>query len=1046
MLYCYLKKCFTGIIVLMLALVNTTYASFQDTTAVKASTPGVITGKVIDQYAHPVKGAKVMVKGTTVNAITDDEGQFSINAPVNSVLVVTYPNLTVNEVKVLNDKELTIRLLDNYIQQPDVVDVLYGTKRSSEVLGSVSTIYTNQLRTTPGSLYTYALPGQLAGLYTNQISNFANIGVPSALSVAEFGLQFVQSGSRNVSLTDNTEFQLRLRGQTPITVIDGVQREISSLDPESIESVSVLKDALSTILLGINSSKGILLVTTKKPLAGRPRINFTAQTGFMQSLGMPNPLPAYQSAFLYNEALQNEGLSPIYTAQDIDAFRNNSDPYGHPNQNWFDMLLNKNSRMTNYKLNVTGGSNVARYSVSLSYFNQGGIFKMVDSIPYSTNANLDRYMINSNINVNVTKNVTVELQVFGRVQRGNAPYNGINNLLANIYRTPNYIYPALNQNNTFGGTSQWTNNLLSQAQYSGYTNTVSNDILTNLDINYNLDNTIKGLSAKLKGNIAFQSTDAMDRTLVNQTYLFSAEDNKYSTVGNPSAQRNSFITASTARFSFWQASLNYNRQFGKHNVSGSLLYDNRSIVSNFDLSAVTQNRALKAGYNYEGKYFIEAAGNISGYNRYNPENQNGFFYAGGLGWQMAKENFIKDNFSWINSWKWRATFGRTGDNTVDRYSYYGFRQTYGSSLDSYMVGLNHAQVFVQVEDALSNPNMSWEKADKFDVGTDISLFNDHFQVTADYYRDNYFDLLMQRGRSIALIGTGYPAENIGKARYEGGELTLTYQGNNGNFNYFISANGSVQASKWIFIDELSTPTEGMRRTGRPVTTTFGYEAQGLYQTAEEAAAGARVRNENRPLQAGDIKYKDQNGDGFIDQFDAVPIGNNKPLIFYGTTLGFNYKGFSASVILQGVVNRDINVLSQVTYPFLGTNFGFGVPAQPYGQPYENILNRWTPETAASATSPRLALGGTNNYQSSSYWMKSGDYFRIKNAEIGYDLPYTWVKKLSVAGIRVFVNGENLFTQGGYQGMDPEVFPNNTGGQNYPYFIQRVINTGVSVKL
>ncbi|MEO6498595.1 MAG: TonB-dependent receptor, partial [Mucilaginibacter sp.] len=491
---------------------------------------------------------------------------------------------------------------------------------------------------------------------------------------------------------------------------------------------------------------------------------------------------------------------------------------------------------------------------------------------------------------------------------------------------------------------------------------------------------------------------------------------------------------------------------------GSLLYDTRSIVTNYDLVATTQNRAIKVAYNYAGKYFIEGAANVSGYNRYNPDKQNGLFYAGGLGWQMAEESFIKDNVSWINAWKWRATYGRTGNNTVDRYSYYGFRQTYGSSLDDYRVGNAHGQIFVQVEDALANPHMEWEKANKFDFGTDISLFNNHFQVTADYYRDNYFDILLQRGRSIALIGTSYPVENIGKALYHGGELTLTYQGNAGNFNYFISGNASIQASKWVFRDELQSPAPGMRLTGRPVGTIFGYEALGFYNDAQDVADnGHLVSGIAKGPQAGDIKYKDQltidtdgdgvadKADGLIDQFDVVPIGNNKPLVFYGTSFGFNYNGFSLSVILQGVLNRNINVNNALNNGFQGTNFGFGIPLQPYGQAYENILNRWTPETAATASTPRLSLGNQYNIQTSSFWIKSGNYFRVKNVEVGYELPYNWVKSLHVAGVRVFVNGQNLYTLGGYKGMDPEVYPSNFGG-NYPYFIQRVINTGVSVKL
>ncbi|SEM72216.1 TonB-linked outer membrane protein, SusC/RagA family [Mucilaginibacter gossypiicola] len=1032
MAYCYIKRCLTGITLLLLMLATAGYAvAQQDTTAVVPAQPGQASGIVLDEYGNPLPGVRVTNKGKNSTQTTGKDGAFTINATRGDVLVFAAANYNARQVAVKNTTGIRVRLLDTYIQKPKTINVLYDTVSTTKSVGAVSTIYTNQLTTTPSTLYTYALPGQLPGLYTQQYSGFASpqTGVQT---VNDFIGAVVQHN--NYSANDNSEFGLFLRGQAPVTIIDGVQREIASLDPESIESVSVLKDALSNIMLGINSSRGTLLITTKRGQAGTPHISFTAQTGIQQPLGLPNPLPAYQYAYLYNEALQNDGKPALYNAADFNAYRNHTDPVRHPDINWFKTILRDNSLMTSYKLNVNGGTQVARYSVSLNYLDQAGMFRQDPSVAYNTNNDLNRYIINSDLAVNVTKKFTVDLQLFGRVQQSTQPGAGYGNILSTLYSLPNNAYPLYNPNKSFGGTTTYTNNLLSQTEFSGYQRTNSNDVLANLDLNYNLNSITPGLSAKAKGNLAFSSQSFLNRSLQNNAYSFNA-DSSYSAVGSSVAQSNSYSTVSSARYSFAQASVNYDRTFGKSNFTGMALYDVRSVVLNYDLSQVTTNRALKAGYNYDGKYFIEAAANSSGYNRYPPGNQYGLFYAGGIGWQMGKEGFIKDNFSWINSWKWRATYGKTGNNNVDNYGYYNFLQTYGATNGySYSTGTSKSPVQGFYENTLANPYIRWEKARKLDIGTDISLFNDHFNITADVYRDRYYDLLQVRGNSIALLGTSYPYENLGINLYKGAELTLTYQNHIQNFNYFISGNASIQSSKIIFSDEEPYPYPWMRHTGRSTTAIYGYTAIGYFKDAQDAAASATTTGYT--AQAGDVKYKDLNGDHIINQFDVSAIGGNRPLVYYGFSGGFNYKGFSLSFLLQGVTNRELMFNNSQVNGFAGVGF-LGLTYS--GQGYETILGRWTPETAATATAPRLSLGNANNTANSTLYLRKGNYVRLKNAELGYNLPYEWAHKLRLSGLRVFVNGENLYTLYGYKDFDPEVY-----GTAYP--IQRVINAGVNIKL
>lgn len=995
-----------------------------------AAQSGTVSGKVVDQFNVPLTGVRVALKQNTAAVSTNVNGQFTIQAKTGDVLTFTYRNFYVRQMKVKGGDTLSVHLTPTYLKAVDKIDVLYGTADQAGVLGSISSIYTNQLTTTPASLYTYALPGQLPGLYTQQASGFTN-PTTTGQTVSTFIGSLVQHTYYQPN--DNNEISLGLRGQVPITVIDGVQREISSIDPESIESISVLKDGLSTILLGNNSSRGVLLVTTKHPEAGKPRISLTAQTGLQQPIGLPTPLPAYQYAYLYNEALQNDGKPTIYSAADFAAYRNHTDPLGHPDVNWFHTLLRDYSPMTSYRLNVNGGTDIAKYTVSVNYLDQAGMFKTAQSSLYNTNNDLSRYMINSDVSVRVTPKFMADLQLFGRIQQLNEPGSGYANILNTLYTTPNNAYPVYNPNGSFAGTSLYTNNLLSQTEYSGYERINSNDIMANLDLNYDLSSITQGLSAKGKGNVSFTSQSQINRSLQNNAYLYA--DSSYSAIGSTVSQSNAFSTISSARYAYAQGSLNYNRSFGKNNLGAMAMYDYRSVVLSFDLSQVTTNQAIKASYNYDGKYFAEAAVDNSSYNRYPPGHQSGLFYAAGLGWQMGKESFIKDNISWISSWKWRLDYGKTGNANVDNYGYYNFLQTYSASQGyAYSTGTARGNVQSYAENGLANPYITWEKAHKIDIGTDIGLFDEHLKITADYYHDRYYDLLQVRGASIDLLGAPYPYENIGISLYNGAELSVTYQSHAGNFNYFITGNASIQNSRDIYSDEEPTPYPWTKYTGRPVGVVFGYQAEGIFQTAQQAASSPTTVG--YIAQAGDVRYADLNHDGVINQFDRVPLINNKPLVFYGTTVGFNFKGFNFSAILQGVANRQILYDNALVNGFAGVGF-LGLVYS--GQGYESLAGRWTPETAGSATMPRLSLGNANNTAWSTLYVRSGNYLRLKNAEIGYSLPALWARKISVSGIRLFVNGENLVTLYGYKGMDPEV-------NNVAYPIQRVFNAGINVKL
>jgi TonB-linked SusC/RagA family outer membrane protein len=666
--------------------------------------------------------------------------------------------------------------------------------------------------------------------------------------------------------------------------------------------------------------------------------------------------------------------------------------------------------------------------------NQQGMFQSDDNLSYGTNLGTSRYLINTGIDLDVTKDFTIGLQLFGRIQDGTQPGAQTSTILSRLYATPNNAYPIFNPNGSFGGSTDYIENLYQQTLGSGYLLDNSRDLMANLDLKYKFDKLLPGLYAKGKVNVSSTSSSLIDRSKRQPVYDLSLNqtgDTVYSRYGSISDQPNSFRTTSTAQFFYAQAAIGYNSTIGDHSFGGMLFTDQQISTYQFDLPAKYTNFAATANYNFKSKYFAEAAVNYAGFDRFKPGSQYGLFYAGGLGWDIAKEDFIKDNVQWIDQLKLRGTYGKTGNSNEGNLGYFTWRSAFGQDgVNNYPSGTGYASVFGLVEKGLANINATWEKAHKLNIGVDMSFLKNKFRVTADVYHDVYYDLLQQRGSTIEIIGIAYPNENIGKNLYAGQELTLTYQNHINNFNYFITANGSRMKTEVLYMNELNRQYDWNKRTGLPVGQTFGYLANGLIQTQEEANKAPLLAS--TPVYPGDVKLVDMNGDGIIDQFDEVALGNTKPIIYYGATLGFNVSGFDFSILLQGVKNR--------TYQ--QTDYSFGSGGKDQG--YDYLLGRWTPENAATATYPRLTVGfNANNtpyLNNSSYWTHSGEYFRIKNIDVGYTFPYKLTHKLKISGLRIFANGQNLFTETAYGRLDPEIY-NSTA---YP--TQKTINAGVNIKL
>ena len=929
----------------------------------------------------------------------------------------------------------------NSVNVPDSVTGVFGDKTSlQEYLGSSAVVHGKDLEKYLSSDILTGLQGRMPGFNISQYrgawlprtsANFSNGGVD--------GNVLAHEGQGIYG--DNTMFNLSMRGNAPVVYIDGVERDFFSINPEMIESVTLQRDALSSMILGMKSSRGALIITTKNPVNGPLHVSLTGKLGINSTIKEQHPLPAYQYAYLLNEALQNDGKSPLYSNEDILAYRNHSDIYSYPDVNWYDELLRGSSISQSYDLNVSGGGKVAQFFVSLGYQNDNGLFRTNSrDYNYNTNLTLNRYMFTSKVNVNITDDFKASVMAIGRVVEGNQPGGtgaGYSDIINGIYNMPNNAYPVKNPNGTWGGTVGHTNNLKSQAQESGYLSDNTRDIMTRFNLDYNFDKLVKGLSAGFVGSVTAQSRTLIQRTKRNPVYNYISDDGRetYMQYGSPSSQTNDFRSVATYQNLYGRLNVDYARQFGLHSMKFSVAGDTRHEINDFDLPMIPSNILGTASYDFSKKYFAQIALTESYYNRYAPGHRWGTFWAAGLGWDISKESFLK-NANWLDMLKVRATYGKTG-NGITNSGYYSYRQTFHSLGASswYLFGDTQTKSYMTEENSpLANVFVTWEKAHKLNLGIDAFFFDNRLSASFDYYNDYYFDLLQTRGKSIELIGQNYPAENIGKQRRTGLEVSLGWQDRIGAFDYYARLNWSVEKSKVVYMDEQNVPYDYLRHTGRSTGSVFGLVADG-FLTAEDISNGYPVMT-GFEVQPGDVKYLDLNGDQVIDEYDRKVIGGDKPEQHFGLDLGVAWKGFELSMFWQGAYNRDLYVSDRTLVE------GFQNYGQAYGQAYANLLNRWTPETAETASYPRLSAGGNNynygNGWNSSLWMHSGNYIRLKNIQLAYTLPQTFCKE-KLGGLRpkIFIGAQNLLTFSACDLVDPEV-----SFTSYP--LQRTIITGVNL--
>ena len=897
--------------------------------------------------------------------------------------------------------------------QNDINRVAYGIQPKWMTTGAVSSVKGNELKSFVPNIANM-LNGQIPGLVVQQWG-------------CEPGADSPAMNARGVNTYGS--------GTGLFIVIDGFQSTeayFQQLTPQEIESITLLKDASATAIYGSKGANGVLLITTKRGTSDKIKINFSIQSGFQQPLRLPEFLGAYDYATLYNEALVNDGKSPFYTPMDLEAYKTGNDPIFHPDVDWYGTILRKAAPITNYNFTASGSNEYFRYFVLLNVLDDRRLYRKAGNVSdFSKNGTYTRYNFRTNIDVKLSKRLQGAVTLGGTIEDKTNPgtsenTSGMFDLMSSI--APN-AFPVYVSTGMYGGNSMYSNPLGDLMQ-TGYTSYNGRSLQAIFQLKGDLGFITPGLSVNgaVGFNTYFKSYSKKSRQYARYSVdRDNADEIIYTTYGQNTSLAGDESSSSQWRDYSLQASLNYNRTFnGLHNIDAIYLGSyNDYVVTGTDLSYKNIAMGGRVTYSYDKRYIGEFSFGYNGTENFPKGHRFGFFPAGSLGWILSNEAFLKGN-PILNYLKLRASYGIVGNDNIG-----GIRYMFDQYYDGYGYHLGNSNNVQDglVQGKLANPDVTWEKEKKFNVGFEATLVN-KIGVSFDYFIQKRSNILSQPYRTVPdYLGISRPDINIGKVGNKGLETSIRYNGiGKKDLTYFVETSLWYAKNKVVYNAEAIQENEYLYGTGRIVGQPFVLEAIGFFKDEDDILKSpTQTFTDVRP---GDIKYKDQNKDGKIDSNDYYPIGyTSMPQITLGLHGGITFKGFDMDIFFQGAANRTVYCGGKYYHAF-----------QNDAKVSSIALGRWTPETAETATYPRLSSeNNLNNYQASSFWQKNGNFLKLRSLEIGYTLPFQLSRKINLEKVRIFANGTNLFSLDHMDGFtDPETM------SGYPAL--RTISFGLSIQL
>lgn len=838
------------------------------------------------------------------------------------------------------------------------------------------------------------------------------------------GLAVMQKGG--ASWENDPQMLIRgagtFRDASMLILVDGYERPIASLSLGEIESVVVLKDAAALAIYGTRGANGVLLITTKRGETGRNKVELNYEHGITQASRLPKFLDAYGYAQAMNQARANDGLSPLYTQQALDAYQSGSSPFFFPNVNWQEESLRDHGTTNNLRATFQGKTNAVRYFTLLNYQNDEGLLKPVnENEGYSTQLKYGKFNFRSNVDVNITKTTLFKVGLSGNLRETNTPGNSVSSLIRAIYNTPANAFPVKTYNHIFGGTPNFTNNPVGQISAMGYQNTQIRELLADASLEQKLDVILPGLS--VAGAVAYDNSATYAEGKLKQ-YKYQS----LSLINGPGGKLDSVATtyrsdSELAYFSNlsnqWshatvQAKLKYEKSWAGQSLDAMLLYQQDKLIRNGQSN--TYIHQLLSGvlhYAKNRKYFADLVIAYSGTNVLPKNNRFGVFPALSLGWNISEEKWFNTGF--FNNLKLRASSGLTGNDLVPQNL---SEVQFNGTLPYYFTPNNTSSVGWQ-EGRVPSGNVTYETAIKHNLGIDATMLG-MFDLNLDLFYDHRKNILVESdGLISSVLGAAKPLLSEGVVNNKGMEASLRFYQNKRALSYYVGAQFAYSRNKIIAMAEAFQPYSYLSKTGRSIGQSFGLEAIGFFKDAADIA--------NSPLQTfsavkpGDIKYKDQNGDGIINTNDEKALNYNtvNPEIYYSASLGLQYKGFGLDAIFQGIANKSIYLNTRsIFWPLSGNN-----------NISEFSANSWTPATAATATLPRLStLGNENNYRSNSIWMADASYFKLRSLMVYYKVPQKLSSRLKLSSAKIILRGMDLFTIDKIDVVDPEAI-----GAVYPIY-------------
>jgi len=999
-------------------------------------------GKVTSTDGEELIGVTVEVVGTTRGTTTNANGEYQLNVNAGEHLLFSYLGFKKTTVTVGNQSVLNVTMEPEQNSLDEVVVVGYGKTKRLTMTGAVSGIQASEIRTIPTSSVQNALSGKLPGFFTQQRS-----GQPGR-DASDFFIRGVSS--------------LNSAGNQPLIMVDDMEwsyDQLAQININEIESISILKDASTTAVYGIKGANGVLVVKTRRGLEGKTQINLRLETGIQMPVRTPSFLDSYNTATLVNEAYQNDGLQLPFTDNDLNLFQDGSDPYGHPNVNWYNEIFKKMASQQNANLDISGGSKKLKYFITGGMFSQGGLVKDFSDPLSQVNTNYDykRFNYRSNLDFDVTKTTNFRLDMTTRFMNINEP-NSLN-AVGEIYNFSNmhpYSAPVMNPNGTFAyiyDTSNKLPTLNARLANEGYRRTRRFDSNILFEANQKLDFIFKGLSAKLR--VAYSSIDQNHRQALRgqyPTYHYDSNTDTYTINPNLQYAYGTYVINGDQDKSIWnmnlQGFLNYENTFHKdHNLKVMLLYNRQTQTTDKDGligAQVPSNFEGYSGafhYDFKNKYLVDLNMAYNGTDRFKTNNRYGFFPAFGVGYSISEEDFFKNHTNNVQLLKLRASYGLVGSDIApgNRYLY---KHVYVQN-DNYTFGEGDNSPYpTYTEDALGNDNVTWEKAWKFDVGLDANFFN-KWSLTIDYFHDYRFDQLVARQDIPQILGVNVSPTNVARTINQGFDGQIGFQTKIDRVFFNTNFVFSYAKNKILYMGEAQQRYPWLAQTGYPIDQPFGYHFIGYYTPDEVAKIQANapdkpaVPNTDIPVQAGDLKYADLNGDGIIDDFDKNAIGRpNLPSTTVGWTLGAQYKNFSISLLFQGSFDYSFSVV--------------GTGIESFKSQFQPVhLERWNLERYEAGDPinfPRLTTNPATVNSASSYmsdfWLINAWYIRLKTVDIAYQIP-SRILPAKIGSARLYINAYNLntFTNYSKYQQDPEIQTNTAGDA---YMNQKVINLGLQL--